>query len=87
LDCLEGDAISVMALDSQQQLMLERLRVADDRPVMFAALRADGVRFPATVASELELGGVAIERVYDGGRQVGVRLRAPRSPRLRPTSS
>ena len=69
-----------MALDSQQRLMLERLRDAGDQPVMFTALRAAGVRFPATVASELELEGIAIERVYDGGRQVGVRLREPRPP-------
>jgi predicted secreted hydrolase len=57
LDSLEGDEISLMALDSQQQLMLKRLRDAGGQSVTFAALRADGISFPATIASELELGG------------------------------
>jgi hypothetical protein len=63
--------------DTQQQRMLERLRQAGDQPVAFAELRAAGIDFPAAVASELQLNGYAIERVYDRGRLVGVRLLEP----------
>jgi hypothetical protein len=35
---------------------------------------AGGIDFPAAVVSELELNGYVIERVYDHGRLVGVRL-------------
>jgi hypothetical protein len=60
--------------DSQQQRMLERLRRAGGLPVTFSELRAGGVDFPAAVVSELELNGHAIDRVYEHGRLVGVRL-------------
>jgi hypothetical protein len=53
---------------------LERLRRAGDQPVAFAELRASGVDFPAAVVSELQLNGYAIDRVYERGRLVGVRL-------------
>jgi hypothetical protein len=64
-----------MALaDAQQQRLLELLREAGEEPVAFAELHADGISFPAAVVTELELSGYPIERVYDHGRLVGVRL-------------
>jgi hypothetical protein len=45
--------------------------------VALTELRSSGIDFPATVVSELELNGFAIDRVYDRGRLVGVRLREP----------
>lgn len=58
----------------QQRQLLERLRGAGDQPVALTELRGIGIDFPAMVVSELELNGYAIERVYDDGRLVGVRL-------------
>jgi hypothetical protein len=66
--------------DIQQQRLLERLRQAGERPVAFGELHAGGIDFPAAVVSELELNGCAIERVYDHGRLVGVRLLGPEPP-------
>ncbi len=66
--------------DTQQQRLLERLRLAGHQPVAFAELHAGGIDFPAAVVSELELSGYAIERVYDHGRLVGVRLLEPEPP-------
>jgi hypothetical protein len=66
--------------DAQQQRLLERLRQAGDQPVAFADLHAGGIDFPAAVVSELELKGYVIERVYDHGRLVGVRLLHPEPP-------
>ena len=63
--------------DAQQQQMLERLRQAGDQPVAFAELRASGIDFPAAVVSELQLNGYTIDRVYDRGTLVGVRLLKP----------
>ena len=63
-----------MTLDSQQQRTLERLRRAGGQPVSYPQLRAEGITFPAVVASELELSGYAIDRVHLDGRRVGVRL-------------
>lgn len=63
--------------DAQQQRMLERLRTAGAQPVTLDELRAGGIDFPAAVLSELELNGYVIERVYDGGRLLGVRLLEP----------
>jgi hypothetical protein len=63
--------------DPQQQRLLERLRQAGDQPVAFADLHASGIAFPAAVVTELELNGYVIERVYDHGRLVGVRLLHP----------
>ena len=60
--------------DSQQRRLLQRLRQADQQPVAFADLHAGGIDFPATVVGELQLNGYDIERVYDSGRLVGVRL-------------
>ena len=66
--------------DAQQQRLLERLREAGDQPVAFAELHAAGIAFPAAVVSELELNGYVIERVYDHGRLIGVRLLQPEPP-------
>jgi hypothetical protein len=64
-----------MALAETQQLrMLERLRSAGNQPLTLGELRAGGIDFPAVVISELELHGYAIERVYEHGRLIGVRL-------------
>ena len=66
--------------DAQQQRLLERLRQAGDEAVTFAELHASGIAFPAAVVSELELRGYVIERVYDHGRPLGVRLLQPEPP-------
>ena len=66
--------------DAQQQRLLEHLREAGDEAVAFAELHAAGIAFPAAVVSELELSGYVIERVYDHGRPVGVRLLQPEPP-------
>jgi hypothetical protein len=67
----------MIALDAQQQRLLERLRQAGDQPVAFADLHAGGIALPAAVVSELKLNGYVIERVYDPGRLIGVRLLDP----------
>ena len=76
-----------MAVAETQQLrMLERLRSAGNQPVTLDQLRASGIDFPAVVIGELELNGYAIERVYEHGRMIGVRLletEAPDPPTLR----
>ena len=66
--------------DAQQQRLVEHLREAGDEAVAFAELHAAGIAFPAAVVSELELSGYVIERVYDHGRLVGVRLLQPEPP-------
>ena len=71
---------SMTPADTQQQRTLERLRQAGDQPVAFAELHASGIDFPAAVVSELQLNGYAIDRVYDRGRLVGVRLLKPELP-------
>jgi len=63
--------------DTQQQRLLERLRQAGEQPVAFAELHAGGIDFPAAVVGELQLNGYTIERVYEHGRLVGVRLVNP----------
>ena len=75
--------------DAQQHRLLELLRKAGNQPIGFAELHAGGISFPAAVVSELELNGYLIERVYDHGRLVGVRLldaesRAAPAARRRP---
>jgi len=70
-----------MALAETQQLrMLERLRSAGNQPVTLDQLRAGGIDFPAVVIGELELNGYVIERVYEHGRQIGVRLLEAEAP-------
>jgi hypothetical protein len=70
-----------MALAETQQLrMLERLRSAGKQPLTLGELRAGGIDFPAVVISELELHGYAIERVYEHGRLIGVRLLETEAP-------
>ena len=74
---LVRDNLVVTLTDSQQRRVLEALRDAGGQPVAFAQLRAGGIDFPAAVVSELELAGYAIDRVYQHGRLVGVRLVDP----------
>lgn len=71
-----GEQILSMAAttETQQLRMLERLRSAGAQPVTLDQLRAGGIDFPAVVVGELELNGYAIERVYEHGRQIGLRL-------------
>ena len=69
---------SVTLVDNQHRLALEQLRRAGEQPVSLAALRAAGLDAPATVISELELNGHPIERVYEHGRLVGLRLFEPK---------
>jgi hypothetical protein len=79
--------LSMTLVEIQQLRMLERLRSAGEQPVTLDQLRASRIDFPAVVIGELELNGYAIERVYEHGRQIGVRLageRYPRSARLTP---
>jgi len=76
-----GRGILSMALAEAQQLrMLERLRSAGQEPVTLDQLRAGGIDFPAVVIGELELNGYVIERVYEHGRQIGVRLLETEAP-------
>jgi hypothetical protein len=63
-----------IATETQQLLMLERLRSAGTQPVTLDELRAGGIDFPAVVIGELELNGYVIERVDEHARQIGVRL-------------
>src|SRR5947209_15339026 len=64
-------------VETQHRLALEQLRRAGEQPVSLAALREAGLDSPAAVISELELNGHAIERVYEHGRLVGLRLIEP----------
>jgi len=78
-----GRGILSMALAEAQQLrMLERLRSAGQEPVTLDQLRAGGIDFPAVVIGELELNGYVIERVYEHGRHIGVRLLEAEAPDL-----
>ena len=67
----------MLLADSRQRQLLERLRRAGDVPVALSELRRSGIDFPAMAVSGLELNGYTIERVYDHGRPVGVRLVEP----------
>ena len=72
-----------MAVAETQQLrLLERLRSAGRQPVTLDQLRSGGIDFPAAVIGELELNGYAIERDYEHGRQIGVRLVEAEAPVL-----
>jgi hypothetical protein len=64
-------------VETQHRLALEQLRNAGQQPLSLAALRAAGLDAPAAVISELELNGHAIERVYEHGRLLGLRLIEP----------
>jgi hypothetical protein len=77
----ERDNRSALArADTQQLRMLERLRRAGTQPVTLGELRGGGIAFPAEVISELALHGYAIERVYEHGRLIGVRLLSTEAP-------
>lgn len=86
-----SDSSGLPHLDHQQAVMLDGLRRAAGGPVSFDELREAGVEFPASVVSELELAGVALERCYAGagghGRIVGVRLDPARDPGREPDVS
>jgi hypothetical protein len=70
-----------MALIETQQLrMLEQLRQAGTEPMTLDQLRAGGVDFPAVVIGELALNGFVIERVYNQGKLLGVRLLESEAP-------
>jgi hypothetical protein len=74
----------LVGLDHQQARVLGALRRAAGAPVSYAELRAVGVELPASVVSELELAGVAIERCPGKGRgAVGVRLDPANDPAAR----
>jgi len=66
--------------ETQQLLMLTRLRSVGDQPLTLNQLRAGGIDFPAVVIGELQLSGYVIERVYENDRQIGVRLLEPEAP-------
>ncbi len=72
------DPLITRALDEQQTVLLETLRQAAGAPVSYAQLHEAGIEFPASVVSELELAGVAIERWHADTRGerrlMGVRL-------------
>ena len=70
--------------DRQQALVLGALHRAAGAPVSYAELREAGVELPASVVSELELAGVAIERCVGDGA-VGVRLDPLNDPAARST--
>jgi hypothetical protein len=76
----EVTSCSMVLVDSQQLRLLERLRAAGKQPVTIGELRGGGIDFPAVVISELELHGYAIERVYEHGRLIGVRLLGTEAP-------
>jgi hypothetical protein len=77
--------IALEGLDHQQTLVLGALRRAAGAPVSFAELREAGVELPASVVSELELAGVAIERCRAPGRgTAGVRLDPAADPANHP---
>jgi hypothetical protein len=78
--------IALEVRDHQQALVLDALRRAAGAPVSYAELREAGIDLPASVVSELELAGVAIERCVGAGRGVvGVRLDPANEPGGRPT--
>ena len=83
---IRASEIGLEGLDHQQALVLRALRRAAGAPVSYAELRAAGIELPASVVSELELAGVAIERCWPAGRgTVAVRLDPANDPAERPT--
>jgi len=53
---------------------------AGTQPMTLDQLRAGGIDFPAVVIGELELNGYVIERVYEQGKLLGVRLLENEAP-------
>ena len=85
-DEVQASATTIEGRDRQQALVLDALRRAAGAPVSFVELREAGVELPASVVSELELAGVAIERCYGAERGVVcVRLDPANEPAARPT--
>lgn len=85
-DELVSDEIAAQPLESQQAIVLGALRDAAGAPVSYEQLRQAGIEFPASIAAELELAGVDIERCHLDGeeRPDGSRSREP-GLRLLPT--
>jgi hypothetical protein len=83
---VRASELGLEGLDHQQALALGALRRAAGAPVSYSELRDAGVELPASVVSELELAGVAIQRCFGEGRgAVGVRLDPANDPAARPT--
>ena len=83
---VRASEVGLEGLDHQQALVLGVLRLAAGAPVSYAELREAGVDLPASVVSELELAGVAIQRCFGEGRgAVGVRLDPASDPAALPT--
>ena len=70
--------------DAQQQRLLERLRTPATSRSLLASCMPAGLTFRPPSSAELELNGYAIERVYDHGRLVGVRMLHPEPPDTAP---
>jgi hypothetical protein len=67
--------------------VLDALRRAAGAAVSYAELRKAGIELPASVVSELELAGLAVQRCFGQGRGVvGVRLDPTNYPAARPAS-
>lgn len=64
--------------EREHEFLLAVLRARDGAPVSYKELRQAGIEFPASVVSELELAGVAVDHCHTrdtaGQRQVAVRL-------------
>jgi len=72
---------SPLVREHQQAQLLRILREANGAPVEFAVLRDHGIRFPASVVSELELAGVPVEHCRGAdGRGPAVRLDPAENP-------
>jgi len=87
----EPHAADPPVLERQQAALLDLLRRAGGAPVSYAQLHDEGIGFPASVVSELELAGVGVERCdlrKRGTRRLaGVRLDPSCEPLETPTES
>ncbi|MHB1537738.1 MAG: hypothetical protein ACYCYN_04400, partial [Solirubrobacteraceae bacterium] len=61
---LVSEEMGAQPLESQQAILMRVLRDANGNPVSYEQLRHAGIEFPASVACELELAGVDIERCH-----------------------
>ncbi len=77
-----------VAREEQQAALLGILRHARGAPVSYAHLHEHGIEFPASVAAELELQGIDVERCRladaphdaDGSHRLGLRMAPGRDP-------
>jgi hypothetical protein len=65
---------SITSADAQQQRLLDGCAGPATSLSPSLSCTLTGIALPAVVVTELELNGYLIERVYDHGRMVGVRL-------------